>query len=93
MEYLYFQCSDGYYGNGTCSCEENFMGRSCDRCSQRKMFGLNCNESKSESMGYFWNGPSRHRGGHEGGNFLLITHTHTHRQTDRDISYMKSFIA
>ncbi|XP_041349523.1 stabilin-2-like [Gigantopelta aegis] len=38
-------CNDGYYGNGTCSCDDNFMGRSCDRCSQKNMFGPYCNQT------------------------------------------------
>ncbi|XP_064631848.1 stabilin-2-like [Lineus longissimus] len=35
-------CSDGSYGNGTCSCEGRYGGFGCETCAKHYQFGVNC---------------------------------------------------
>ncbi|XP_046881637.1 stabilin-1 isoform X2 [Hypomesus transpacificus] len=38
------KCSDGIHGNGSCSCDQGFMGVACHICSNPSKHGENCDE-------------------------------------------------
>lgn len=51
------QCTDGKDGNGTCVCDDGFMGPACDMCSDARKFGPGCNQTCTCVHGNCNNGP------------------------------------
>ncbi|XP_045349022.1 stabilin-1 isoform X1 [Leopardus geoffroyi] len=50
-------CLDGIDGNGTCVCQENFSGSSCQECQDPSRFGPNCQSVCSCVHGVCSHGP------------------------------------
>ncbi|XP_052265868.1 stabilin-2-like [Dreissena polymorpha] len=38
------KCSDGYWSDGSCTCDKNFGGPACDKCFDDRHFGPNCTQ-------------------------------------------------